>query len=91
MTTDQVKAYVDQQVKDLSDRKIKPLVQSIDGELAKQREFNDQKAAIDKQIAESNEHIAEFQKYIGAAQTQVNDLATKLAEATSAAVTSGQE
>jgi predicted nucleic acid-binding Zn-ribbon protein len=91
MTTDQVKAYVDQQVKDLSDRKIKPLVQSIDGELAKQREFNDQKAAIDKQIAESNERIAEFQKYIGAAQTQVNDLATKLAEATSAAVTSGQE
>jgi hypothetical protein len=91
MTTDQVKAYVDQQVKEFNDRKIKPFVQSIDGELAKQREFNDQKAAIDQQIADSNERIAAFQKHIGEAQTQSNELATKLAEATSVAVTNGQE
>lgn len=91
MTTNQVQAYVDQQVRDLSDRKIKPLVQSIDGELAKQRALNEQKAALDAQIARSNEMIVEIQKHIGQAQTEVNELATKLAEATAAAVTTGQE
>lgn len=91
MTTNQVQAYVDTQVKELSDRKIKPLIQSIDNELSKQRSIGEQKAALDKQIADSEARIAEIQKHIGLAQTEVNDLATKLAEATAAAVTSGQE
>jgi hypothetical protein len=91
MTHDQVKAYVDQQVREFNDLNVKPLVQSINGELAKQRGFNDQKAELDKQIADSQTRIAAFQKYIGEAQTQSNELATKLAEATAAAVTSGQE
>lgn len=91
MRHEQVKAYVDQQVQDLSDRKIKPLIQSINGELEKQRGFEAQKAALDAEITKSNERIAEFQKFVGQAQTEVNQLATKLAEATTAAVTTGRE
>ena len=85
MTTDQVKAYVDTQVSLLADRTIKPLIQSINSELEGQRQNNAQKAALDAANSESDKRIAVIQTEIGKAQTIVNELATKLAEATTVA------
>ena len=85
MTKDQVQAYVDSEVQKLSDAKIKPLIQSINSELAIQRDNNDRKAALDKANSESSTRITALQAEVGKAQTLVNDLATKLAEATTVA------
>jgi hypothetical protein len=91
MTTDQVKAYVDTQVQNMADSRIKPLIQSVNSELALQRCNNDKKAALDADNAASDARIKVLQTEIGKAQSQVNELATKLAEATTVAVTSGAE
>lgn len=91
MTKNHAQEYVAQQVKNLSDRRIQPLVDSINTELGKQRGWTEQKAALDKQIADSNAHIVEIQKHIGLAHAEVNELAVKLAEATTVAVEDGRE
>jgi chromosome segregation ATPase len=77
---------VQTQVTNLADAKIKPLVQSINGELAAIRANEARKAELDKNSAECNKRIAEYQKLIGTAQTEVNELADKLAAATTVAV-----
>lgn len=86
MNADQVKAYVDSEVQKLADSRIKPLIQSVNGELATQRANNDRKAELDALNVESDKRIAVLQAEIGKAQAAVNELATKLAEATVAAV-----
>jgi hypothetical protein len=89
MNADQVKAYVNTQVTALADRRIKPLIQSVNGELETQRVNNARKSAIDAENAESDKRIAVLQQEIGKAQAEVNDLAVKLAEATTVAVNTG--
>lgn len=88
MNANQVKAYVDTQVQLLADSRIKPLIQSLNAELAGQRANNDEKARLDAENAESDKRITVLQTEIGKAQAQVNDLAVKLAEATTVAVES---
>lgn len=91
MTRDQVKAYVDTQVTALADRRIKPLIQSVNGELETQRHNNNRIAAIQAENTESNKRITILQAEIGKAQAEVNDLSVKLAEATTVAVSTGTE
>lgn len=88
MNSNQVKAYVDTQVTLLADSRIKPLIQSVNAELEGQRQNNARKAALDAANAESDKRIAAIQIEIGKAQSEVNDLAVKLAEATTVAVES---
>lgn len=89
MNADQVKAYVDTQVTALADRRIKPLIQSVNVELETQRLNNNRIAAIQAENTESNKRITILQTEIGKAQAEVNDLAVKLAEATTVAVNTG--
>lgn len=89
MNADQVKAYVDTQVTALADRRIKPLIQSVNGELETQRLNNNRIAAIQAENTESKNRITILQTEIGKAQAEVNDLAVKLAEATTVAVNTG--
>jgi hypothetical protein len=89
MTTDQVKSFVDAEVQKLADRRIKPLIASINGELEVQRSNNAEKARLDAANAESDKRIAAYQSDLGKANTEVNDLAVKLAEATASAANTG--
>lgn len=86
MNSNQVAAYVDTQVQLLADSRIKPLIQSVNAELEGQRQNNTRKAVLDAANAESDKRIAAIQIEIGKAQSEVNDLAVKLAEATTVAV-----
>lgn len=90
MTKDQVAAYVQTEVTRLADARVKPLIQSINTELAQQRENDRQKAELDKLNSESNERIVKLQAALGQANKEVNDLAVKLAEATTAAANTGE-
>lgn len=91
MQANQVKAYVDNEVLKISDARIKPLVQAINEEIGGQARNNDRIKELQKLNEESDKRIAELQTKVGAAQTEVNKLAEKLAEATVPAVTTGQE
>lgn len=84
MNADQVKAYIDNEVQKLGDARVKPLIQSINGELAAQR-------TLDLKKAESDVRIAALQAELGKANQEVNALAIKLAEATAGAAATGQE
>lgn len=81
-----INAYVDTQVQNLADARIKPLIQSINSELAKVRANEAEKAKLDKDSLDCNNRIVEYQRLIGSAQAEVNDLAVKLQEATKVAV-----
>lgn len=81
-----INAYVDTQVQNLADARIKPLIQSINSELAKIRANDAEKAKLDKDSESCQNRIVEYQKLIGSAQSEVNDLAVKLQEATKVAV-----
>lgn len=89
MNSNQVKAYIDNEVQKLGDARVKPIIQSINGELETIRRNEAHKAAIDKEIADGNARIAKLQEALGKANTEVNDLAVKLAEATAGAVNTG--
>lgn len=91
MNADQVKAYIDNEVQKLGDARVKPLIQSINGELAAQRALDLKKAELDKQKAESDVRITALQAELGKANQEVNALAIKLAEATAGAAATGQE
>ena len=89
MNQNQVQAFVDSEVQKLADRRIKPLIASINGELECQRQNNAEKARLDAANAESDKRIAAYQAELGKANTEVNDLAVKLAEATTVAANTG--
>lgn len=89
MNINQVTAFVDNEVQKLADRRIKPLIGSINGELEVQRQNNAEKARLDLANADSDKRIAAYQVELGKANTEVNDLAVKLAEATTGAVNTG--
>lgn len=89
MNQTQVQSFVDSEVQKLADRRIKPLIASINGELEGQRENNAEKARLDAANAESDKRIAAYQVELGKANTEVNDLAVKLAEATATAANTG--
>lgn len=91
MNADKVSSYVDQQVQAMSDRKIKPLVDAINAEVEGQARNNAEKARLDGLNAESDKRIAALQVTLNQTKAQVNDFATKLAEATVDAATTGQE
>lgn len=82
MNENQVKAFVDSEVQKLADRRIKPLIASINAELETQRQNNAEKARLDAANAESDKRITALQTELGKANAEVNDLAVKLAEAT---------
>ena len=85
MNKEQVKAYVDTQVQNLADLRIKPLIQTINGELESIRRNELAKDELDKKTAEANERIAKLQESLGKAKTEVADLADRLSEATQVA------
>lgn len=89
MNADQVKNFVDSEVQKLADRRIKPLIASINGELEVQRQNNAAKASLDAANAESDKRIAAYQQELGKANAEVNSLAVKLAEATAGAANTG--
>ncbi len=89
MNQNQVQAFVDSEVQKLADRRIKPLISSINGELETQRQNNAEKALIDALNAESDRRIVAYQTELGKANAEVNYLAVKLAEATTAAANTG--
>jgi len=89
MNADQVKSFVDSEVQKLADRRIKPLIASINGELEIQRSNNAEKARLDALNVESDKRIAAYQQELGKANAEVNDLAVKLAEATAGAANTG--
>lgn len=82
MNENQVKAFVDSEVQKLADRRIRPLIASINAELETQRQNNAEKARLDAANAESDKRITALQTELGKANAEVNDLAVKLAEAT---------
>lgn len=86
MQANVVSEYVRSEVQKLSDSRIRPLIQSVNNELAGIRACEEQKNNLDKQIAEANTRISELQKHIGVQQGLVLDLADKLAAATTVAV-----
>jgi hypothetical protein len=89
MNANQVQAFVDSEVQKLADRRIKPLIAAINGELETQRQNNAEKARLDALNAEGDKRIAALQVDLGKANTEVNDLAVKLAEATAGAANTG--
>lgn len=89
MTQNQVQTFVDSEVQKLADRRIKPLIASINGELETQRANNAEKARLDFLNEESNKRITAFQTELGKANAEVNSLAVKLAEATAGAANTG--
>lgn len=91
MNADKVTAYVDAQVQAINDRKVKPIIDSINAEVEGQTRNNAEKARLDGLNAESDKRIAALQKTLSEAKAQVNEFATKLAEATVSAATTGQE
>jgi Glu-tRNA(Gln) amidotransferase subunit E-like FAD-binding protein len=86
MTTDQAKAYVDTRVKNLADSKIKPLMDSIADELQLQRCNGEKIKALEQANTDSNARIAEKQKLMGVANTEVNQFAEALAASAAEAV-----
>jgi len=91
MNADKVQAYVDAQVQALNDRKVKPIIDNINAELEGQTRNNTEKARLDALNAESDKRIAALQTELTKAKASVNEFATKLAEATVNAVSTGQE
>jgi predicted RNase H-like nuclease (RuvC/YqgF family) len=89
MDTKTVQTYVDNQVRQLADRRIKPIMDAINGELEFKRRNDERKAAIDKESAEADTRIVKFQQELGKANAEVNDLAVKLAEAVAGAPNDG--
>jgi predicted RNase H-like nuclease (RuvC/YqgF family) len=86
MKAENINSYVDEQVRRLSDAKVRPFVESINNELTRIRENDARKAALDKENEECEKRITEYQKFIREAQAQVDELAKKLADATNVAV-----
>lgn len=95
MDANKINNYVEAQVKAMADRKVMPLVEAIKEEIASQSRNNDKLTALQAQVAkdnaESDKRIAEYQKQLTAANSEVNALAVKLAEATAVAASTGQE
>ncbi len=89
MNANQVQAFVDSEVQKLADRRIKPLIASINGELEGQRQNNAEKARLDILNADSDKRIVAYQTELGKANAEVNSLAVKLAEATTVAANTG--
>jgi len=89
MNANQVQAFVDSEVQKLADRRIKPLIASINGELEGQRQNNAEKARLDALNTESDKRITALQTELGKANAEVNSLAVKLAEATAGAANTG--
>lgn len=90
MSADKVSSYVDQQVQALNDRKIKPIIDSINAEVECQTRNNAEKARLDGLNAEIDKRIAALQVTLSQTKAQVNEFAAKLAEATVSAATTGQ-
>jgi predicted transcriptional regulator len=86
MQANVVSEYVRSEVQKLSDSRLRPLIQSVNSELAAIRAHEEAKNALDTKIAEANKRISELQKHIGIQQGLVLDLADKLAAATTVAV-----
>ncbi len=89
MTKDQVQAYIDNEVQKMADARVKPIIQSINSELAVQRANDAEKARLDKLNGESQTRITALQTELGKANSEVNALAVKLAEATAGAANTG--
>lgn len=89
MTTNNVQSYVDTQVRALADRRIKPIMDAINGELETKRKNDARIVAIQTENKEADERIAKFQLELGKANSEVNDLAVKLAEAVAGAANDG--
>lgn len=89
MNSNKVQSYVDAQVQQLADRRIKPIMDAINAELELKRQNDAAKADLDKDNAEADQRIVAFQKELGKANTEVNDLAVKLAEAVAGAPNDG--
>lgn len=91
MNADKVQAYVDAQVQALNDRKVKPIIDSINAELEGQNRNNQEKARLDGLNKDSDVRIAALQAELTKTKSFINDYATKLTEATVNAATTGQE
>jgi len=93
MNSNQVNKYVETQVQAAADRKILPLVEAIKSEVAAQAEFfvNDTAPTekVNKLNKESADRITKLQAELVKANTEVNALSVKLAEATAGAVNDG--
>jgi hypothetical protein len=89
MNSNQVQSYVDTQVRALADRRIKPIMDAINGELETKRCNDCKKAALDKANTEADDRITKLQQELGKANSEVNDLAVKLAEAVAGAPNDG--
>lgn len=86
-----VKEYIDQQVQEFADSKIRPLTHAIGAEIQGQRAASDNlkrvQAETDKKIKESEERIATLNAELTTAKSDAYELAQKLAGATEEAVT----
>lgn len=89
MNANKVQSYVDAQVQQLADRRIKPIMDAINGELELKRQNDARKAKLDLDNGEADKRIVAFQAELGKANQEVNDLAVKLAEAVAGAPNDG--
>ena len=90
MNSNKVQAYIDQQVTALADRRVKPIMDAINGELEGQRRNEAEKARLDGLTKESNDRVAALQKELVKANSEVNALSVKLAEAVAGAENTGE-